>query len=55
MRHLDHSRKFDATNERSTRMSMPVLCMPAMPPLEIISSIENRLRRWRQRNHHRTH
>lgn len=55
MRHLDHSRNFDATQERPARMSMPLLCMPAMPPLGIMASIENRLRSWGKRNHRRTH
>ncbi|PRY68264.1 hypothetical protein [Halomonas ventosae] len=55
MRHLDHSRKLDTTAERPTRPAMPTLCMPAMPPLGLMASIENRLRAWRQRHHHRPH
>lgn len=55
MRHHDHCRKFDVTTERSARPAMPVFCMPAMPPLGLIASIENRLWAWRQRHHHPTH
>ncbi|MDR9438564.1 MAG: hypothetical protein RI841_03565 [Halomonas sp.] len=55
MRHLDHSRQLDTITERTTRPSMPRFCMPAMPPLGLMASIEKRLRAWRQRNHHRTY
>ncbi|TDR55983.1 hypothetical protein DFP85_105157 [Halomonas ventosae] len=55
MRHLDSTRKFDASKERATRPPMPRFCMPAMPPLGLMASIENRLQAWRQRIHHRTH
>lgn len=56
MRHIDDTRKFDATtHKRSTRPPMLTLCMPAMPPLGLMASIENRLRAWRQRHHHQAH
>jgi len=52
MRHLDHSRKLDATAENTTRPPVPRFCMPAMPPLGLMASIENRLHAWRQHLHH---
>ncbi len=53
MRHLDHSRQLDA--ERTTHPSMPRFCMPAMPPLGLMASIEKRLRAWRQRRQPHVH
>ncbi|MCL7939903.1 hypothetical protein M8009_06260 [Halomonas sp. ATCH28] len=49
MRHLDHSRKLDASAERPTRSPMLTLCMPAMPPLGLVTAIQKRLQAWRQR------
>ena len=52
MRHLDHPRKLDASAEHTTRPPVPRFCMPAMPPLGLMASIENRLHAWRQHLHH---
>ncbi|CAM3536681.1 hypothetical protein [Halomonas lysinitropha] len=55
MRQLDPTRKLDTAAERPDHTAMPRFCMPAMPPLGLVASIENRLRAWRQGNHQRTH
>ncbi|MDI5891775.1 hypothetical protein [Halomonas rhizosphaerae] len=55
MRQLHPTRKLDTAAERTDRTAMPRYCMPAMPPLGLVASIEKRLRAWRQRHHQRIH